>query len=195
MFVVLGVRAQNNQPAFSYDMVAFTWNINFPISNQFVNKTSFDGFKLDYRKMIQPDLSVGLELGWCGFDKYTPRKTYQIHNGAVTTDFYSYLYTIPMAVNAHHYFKATNMIYPYAGLALGAMYSEDELYYNTYVTSYYNWGFLVSPELGAIIKFSQYSGAGLIIGVNYSYATNKQKEFNIDGIQSFGVQIGLVVGK
>jgi hypothetical protein len=100
-----------------------------------------------------------------------------------------------MAVNAHHYFQFGHSVYPYAGLALGAMYSEDELYYNTYVSSYTNWGFLVSPELGAIIKFSQYSSAGLLIGVSYSYATNKQKEFNIDGIQSFGVQIGVVVGK
>jgi hypothetical protein len=183
---------KNHQAVFTDEMAAFSWNINVPISNDFTNKTSFDGARLDYRKMIKPDLSVGLEMSWYGYDQYIPVKTYQIPHGAVTTDFYDYMYVIPVGVNAHHYFHFSDLISPYAGLALGATYSEDKLYYNTYVSSYYNWGFMISPEIGAVIKFTENSGVGILVGVNYSYSTNKQKEIKINGLQSLGFQIGFV---
>jgi opacity protein-like surface antigen len=194
--MVLGVNAQGkNSPSFTYELVAFSWDVNVPISNSFTNKTSLDGFQMDYRKMIKNDLSVGLEIGWSGYDEYYPRKTYQIRNGAITTDFYSYLYTLPMALTVHHYFHFNNMIYPYAGLGLGATYAEMKLYYNTYVSSDYNWGFLVRPELGAIFKFSENSGWGVLLGVRYNYSTNKETQFNINGVQSVGFQLGIVAMK
>jgi hypothetical protein len=194
--MVFGATAQSNHPpVFSDEMVNFAWDVNVPVNNNFTNKTSLDGFKLEFRKMVKPDLSVGLEINWAAYDQYTPRKTYQIPNGAITTDFYSYLYTFPLALNVHHYFHVSNIISPYAGIALGATYCEEKLYYNTYVSSDYNWGFLIRPELGAIVKFSENSPAGLLLGVRYSYSTNKQKDFNIDGIQSLGFQLGIVFMK
>jgi opacity protein-like surface antigen len=191
--MVIGVAAQGNpSPAFTDEMFAFSWDVNVPINNNFTNKTSLDGFQLEYRKMIKNDLSVGLEINWAGYDKYYPRKTYQIRNGAVTTDFYSYLYTFPMALTVHHYFHLNNMIHPYVGLGLGGTYAEMKLYYSTYVSSDYNWGFLVRPELGAIFKFSDFSGWGLLLGARYNYSTNKQTDFKINGIQSVGFQLGIV---
>ncbi len=195
--MALAVSAQGNHTtAFSDELFGLSWDINVPINNNFTNKTSLDGFQMDYRKMIKPDLSVGLEINWASYDQYYPRKTYQIPSGAITTDFYSYLYTFPLALNVHHYFHVkSNMIFPYAGLALGATYSEMKLYYNTYVSSDYNWGFLIRPELGAIIKFSESSPAGLLIGARYNYSTNSQSSFKINGIQSVGFQLGIVAAK
>jgi opacity protein-like surface antigen len=198
LLVVSGVCAQkknNYQPPFSNEMVAFSWGGNVPINNDFTNKTSWNGFKLEYRKMIKPDLSVGFEMSWNGFEQYRPTKTYQLRNGAVTTDFYSYMYTVPVALNAHHYFHFNDMVTPFAGLALGATYSEEKLYYNIYGSNYYNWGFLISPELGAIVKFEEGSGFGIIVGVNYNYSTNKQSQVNLNGIQNFGFQVGIMLGK
>jgi hypothetical protein len=196
MAAALVVSAQGKYyPAFSDELFGLSWDINIPVNNNFTNKTSLDGFQMDYRKMIKHDLSVGLEINWASYEQYYPRKTYQIPSGAVTTDFYSYLYTFPLAVNAHHYFHVSNMIFPYAGLALGATYSEMKLYYNTYVTSDYNWGFLIRPELGAIMKFSENSSWGLLIGARYNYSTNSQSEFKINGIQSIGFELGLVALK
>jgi hypothetical protein len=194
--MVLAVSAQGNHtPAFYSEFFGLSWDVNVPINNNFTNKTSLDGFQVDYRKMIKPDLSVGLEINWAAYDQYYPRKTYQVQNGAVTTDFYSYMYTFPMALNVHHYFHVNNKIFPYAGLALGATYAEMELYYNTYVTTDYNWGFLVRPELGAILKFEENSPYGLLIGARYSYSTNKQSNFKINGISSIGFQLGFVITK
>jgi len=194
--VDLGAFAQGHQsPVFSYEMFAFSWDVNVPVNNNFTDNTSWDGFQLEYRKMIQPDLSVGLELNWTGYDKYIPRQTYQLQHGAVTTDFYNYLYTIPMTVNAHHYFHVNNRLYPYVGLALGATYAEMKLYYNTYVSSDYNWGFLIRPEVGAIYKFFENDSWGVLLGVRYNYSTNTASSFKINGIQSIGFQLGIVAMK
>jgi opacity protein-like surface antigen len=192
----VAAKGQGNQyPVFTDELIGFSWDVNIPINNTFTNKTSFDGFQVDYRKAIKHDMSIGLELGWSGYDEYYPRKTYPIHNGAITTDFYSYLYTLPMAVTLHHYFHVNNKIYPYAGLGLGATYAEMKLYYNTYVSSDYNWGFLVRPELGAIFKFSDNDRWGIILGARYNYSTNKNSGFNIDGLQSVGFQLGIAAMK
>ena len=178
-----------------YDMFSFAWDVNVPVNNTFVSQTSYDGFKMEGRRMIKDNSSIGLELSWNGYYQYRPRKTYELQNGAVTTDFYSYIYTLPMAVNVHHYFHAGKVVTPYVGLALGATYSEQRLYYNTYVSYADNWGFLVKPELGAILKFNEHSGFGLLIGADYSYSTNSEDAFSISSLQSFGLQLGLVFMK
>ncbi len=141
--IALSASAQGNHtPAFTDELFGLSWDINIPVNNNFTNKTSLDGFQMDYRKMIKPDLSVGLEINWASYEQYYPRKTYQIPNGAVTTDFYSYLYTFPLAVSIHHYFHVnSNIIFPYAGIALGATYAEMKLFYNTYVIKRLQLGF------------------------------------------------------
>ena len=197
-FLIVGTFALNaNAQSAHYasgfsQMFAFAWDVNIPINNNFTNKVSWDGFKLEYRKMVTHNLSVGTEINWAGYKEYYPTKTYQIPNGAITSDFYTYIYTLPLAVNVHHYFEAGKMIKPYVGLALGAMYSEQRIYYNTYYSNDYNWGFLVRPELGAIFRFSENSNVGLLVGARYSYATNKQSTFKINGLQSVGFQLGIV---
>jgi len=174
-------------------MVAVAWDVNFPLDNKFVNATSFKGFKFETRRMVTPNMSVGFEAGSNVYDQYLPRKTYQIQDGAITTDLYTYVYTLPLALNVHHYFNVSKMVIPYAGLAMGATYSQQKIYYNTYVSQDENWGFLIRPELGALVKFHE--GMALLVGARYSYSTNTQSTFHINGIQSFGLQLGLVFMK
>jgi hypothetical protein len=194
--VAFTANAQSGYHSGPFDqMYSFAWDVNFPVNNNFVSQTSYDGFKFEGRKMIENNLSIGLELSWNGYDQLRPRKTYELQNGAVTTDLYSYLYNIPMAVNIHHYLHAGKLVTPYFGVALGATYSEQRLYYSTYVSYAYNWGFLVMPELGAIIKFHEHSKEGLLIGASYSYSTNSDDAFKINGLQSFGLQLGFVFMK
>jgi hypothetical protein len=63
--------------------------------------------------MIKADLSVGFEVGSNVYDQYVPRKTYQIPDGAITTDLYTHMYTLPLAINAHHYFHISKTVVPY----------------------------------------------------------------------------------
>ena len=180
---------------FSNQMLDFAWDVNIPASNKLITDVSWAGFKMEYRKMVAKDLSVGIEVGWNAYHQYIPRRTYTAQNGAITTDFYPYIYNLPLAANVHHYFHAGKLVFPYIGLALGATYSEQKLYYNTYYSSDYNWGFLVRPELGAIFKFNEFSNTSFLFGVRYSYSTNQQDNFEINGLQSLGFQLGVVFMK
>jgi hypothetical protein len=194
MAIAIGAVAQTGHHTEVFNQMAdVAWDVNFPINNKFVSKTSFEGFKFELRRMIKSGISAGFEVGWNTYYQYVPRQTYQIQDGAVTTDLYTYIYTLPLALNVHHYFNINKMVTTYAGLALGATYSQQKIYYNTYVSQDENWGFLVRPELGAIIKFQE--GMGLLVGARYSYSTNSQKTFQINGLQSFGLQLGLVFMK
>lgn len=190
---VLHAQQERREPAFN--TIAFlAWDISSP-QNDFVKKTSFSGGTFGYRKMLKNgNVSVGADVSWNSHHEYAPKQTYQLKDGAVTTDLYKYLYTLPLTLNTHYYFKAGKSIHPYVGVALGATYADEQLYYNTFVTEDTQWGFLVRPEVGALIKLGTNSGWAILAGVRYSYSTNKQTEFKIDNLQSFGYQLGIALG-
>jgi hypothetical protein len=64
------------------------------------------------------------------------------------------------------------------------------MYYNNFVSEDKNWGFLVRPEVGAIIKFQDQWGA--LIGASYAYSTNKNPSLGIKNLGDVNFQIGLV---
>ena len=172
----------------------FGWDVNVPLNNKnFIDRTSFAGGKAEGRFFVTPNISVGGEISWSSLYQYAPKKTYEFDNGAVTTDLYKYIYLLPMNLNAHYYFKTDGQLMPYAGLGLGAMFSEQDLYFNIYNLHETNWGFLVKPEAGVLLKFGENSRSGIVFGVRYNYATNRQPDFKIDNIQTLSFQLGLAL--
>lgn len=171
---------------------AFAWDINVPLNNKdFIERTSFYGGKIEGRTFITPKFSVGGELSWNSSYQYQPKRTYQFDGGAVTTDLYKYVYNVPFNLNAHYYFMDDKLIMPFAGLGVGAMYSEQDVYFNIYNLNSNNWGFLLRPEAGALIKFGSNSTTAALLGVRYNYATNRESDFNINKIKSLSFQVGI----
>jgi outer membrane protein W len=160
-------------------------------NKDFVGVTSANGFKIESRHFLNENISVGGEISWNSLYEYTPTQTYQIENGAVTTDLFKYMYNVPFVMNAHYYFGSNSIVMPYAGLAAGGMYSEQYLYLNIHEITGKNWGFVVRPEAGAIIKFGSDSNMAALLGIRYNYATNHESKFNIRSIQTLGFQLGL----
>lgn len=184
--------------SYNKNLLAICWEIGFPGNNKnFLSKTSLSGIKLDYRHFIKENLSVGIFADWNSYYQYFPSATYTNpdQTQAVTTDMYRYVYTFPFGANAHYYFNTGKIIKPFAGIAMGAQYAEQKLYYNVFVSQAKNWGFLVKPELGLICKPIPESGFGLLAGVSYSYATNVNKDFGFNSLQSFNIQIGIIFVK
>ena len=56
------------------------------------------------------------------------------------------------------------------------------MYFNIYNLHETNWGFLVKPEAGVLLKFGENSRSGIVFGIRYNYATNRQPDFKIDNI-------------
>ncbi|MFM7217398.1 MAG: outer membrane beta-barrel protein [Bacteroidota bacterium] len=172
---------------------SFNWDINVPLNNKdFISNTSAAGGNVQGRFFINPNMSVGGEIAWSSLYEYASRRTYYLENAAVTTDLYKYIYLLPMTATFHYYFNPDGNIMPYAGLGLGAMYSEQDLYFNIYNLYATNWGFLVKPEAGAIFKFGDRSRTGAMLGVRYNYATNRESDLRIERIKTLSINVGIV---
>ena len=171
----------------------FAWDVNIPLGDKFVDATSFSGAKLEYRKMISQNVSIGLDMSWNSFYEYQSYQTYHVDaNTDITTDLYKYLYTLPIAVTAHYYFSSHGIFQPYVGLGMGAVFSEPKLYFNIYELNQENWGFLLRPELGTVIKFDPAGDMGVLVAARYSMSSNSEPTFKIENLQSIGFQLGLV---
>jgi opacity protein-like surface antigen len=168
------------------------WDINTPLNNtEFIGNTSATGVSIQGRYFLSEHVSVGGELAWTSLYEYAPRETHTFENGAVTTDLYKYNYLLPISVNAHYYLMPDSKITPYLGLGVGAMCSQQDFYFNVYKLSFVKWGYLVKPELGALVKFGE-SNVGAMLGVRYNYGTNREPRLNYDNMQTLGFNLGIV---
>ena len=171
-------------------------DINKPLSNtSWVGDVSPHGARAGYRVFINPRFSAGLDAAWSTFDQYHPTETVQNQNGAVTTDYFKYVYTYSLTASAQYYFPAGDgeRFLPYAGLGLGANNNEYVTYYNIYQDNDRRWGFLARPEAGIIVKFGARRSLGAMAAVHYDYSTNKSDKFNYSNFSTVGFQIGIVM--
>jgi hypothetical protein len=202
IIVLLGSKAINAQdsppsssasgPAFD-NFFTFDWEISLPMGDKFADAVSLAGANMEFRKMVNNNMSLGLSLSWNSYYEYKPYQPYHVNGSTdVTTDLYKYNYTLPMALNWHYYFNSNGGIFqPYAGLGLGAVYATPRLYFNIYEISPEDWGFLVRSELGTMIKFDRSADVGVHLAVRYSYSTNSEDVFNIKNMQALSFQVGI----
>ena len=173
------------------NLMTFNWQIATPLSTNYLKETSLAGGNFEYRKLIKPNMSVGIGFSWNSFEQYIPPKVYDRPDGSrqIYTDFVHQVYTLPMYLNAHYYFKGGDKLKPYAGIGLGAQYSEQSAYYNIFVTEEDNWGFVARPEAGLLFRLSNYFGIHGNVG--FSYATNKNESLKIDELKHVYYNIGI----
>lgn len=170
-------------------------DVNKPLSNtEWIKGVSAAGGKIGYRGFLRPDLSVGLDIGWSNFDQYEPTSTKQNPTGAITTDYFHYIYSYSGVVSGQYYFKDSEQdrFFPYAGLGLGASTNEYVLYYNIYEDSERSWGFLARPEAGILFRFTEHGSLGIMAAIHYDYSTNKSEKFSYNSFSALGFQIGLM---
>jgi hypothetical protein len=168
---------------------------NKPLSNTgWIKDMSFAAGKIGYRGFITPQFSAGLDLGWANFDQYEPMVTKQSATGAITSDYFHYVYQYSGVISGQYYFKEEEeeRLFPYAGIGLGANTNEYVLYYNIYEDTERSWGFLVRPEVGVLFRFTERGSVGIMAAIHYDYSTNKSEKFGYNNFSAFGIQIGLM---
>jgi hypothetical protein len=170
-------------------------DVNKPLSNtEWISGVSVAGGKIGFRGFIRPNLSAGLDIGWSNFDEYEPPVTKQTGTGAITSDYFHYIYNYSAAVSGQYYFKSEDedRFFPYASLGLGANTNEYVLYYNIYKDTQRSWGFLARPEAGILYRFSEGSSLGIMAAVHFDYSTNQSNKFDYNSFSGIGFQIGLM---
>ena len=190
--VVIGSNTAKAQGPFD-QLLTFGWDVNIPLGDKYVDDISWAGGKFEFRKMIDEKMSLGFDLSWNSYYTYVDYQTYHLNATTdATTDLFKYNYTLPMAITADWYFPGGGHFIPYVGLGMGAMYSQPKLYFNIYEFNEENWGFLVRPEIGTIIKFDPAGDVGLMLAARYSYSTNEEPKFRISNLQALGFNLGFV---
>src|SRR5687767_11979566 len=104
-----------------------TLDISKPLTNtSWVDDFSARGARIGYRAFITEKISAGVDIGWNSFDEYKPRETFETGSGAVTTDYFNYVYSYSFALSGQYNFKVGNgeKVYPYTGLGLGVSNQE-----------------------------------------------------------------------
>lgn len=192
-FIVIIFTCAVSQAQLKGDQLAyFNWNFGPTIGNHFVSNFSGKGANAGYSWFIKDNLAIGGEVGWNNYYEYAARQTYITKDGAITTDMYKYLYTVPVTATITKYFKAGKYFYPYTKLGLGVLYSEQNLYYNIYEAASTSWGFVAVPEIGANIKLDPANNWAFNVGAQYKYGTNSAKQYNINNTQTYNFNAGVV---
>jgi len=172
------------------NIMTLNWQIATPLNADYLTKTSLAGGSFEYRHFASDKFSIGAAISWNSFEQYFPAKVYERPDAsaAIYTDMVRQVYTLPIMATAHYYLDGGDMVKPYIGLGVGGNYSEQSVYYNAFVSDIDNWGFLVKPEIGALIKMGDYSGFNVSVG--YNYATNENTDFKVKSMKQLTYSIG-----
>jgi hypothetical protein len=179
------------QPKYFY--VSLDYNV--PMSNKdWISKGSAQGLRLGYRTFITDRISAGLDLGSASVNEYKPTRTIETESGAITTDYFNYIYSYSAVISGQYNFLVGDgdLVFPYAGVGLGANYNEYMQYYNIYNDSEKAFGFLVRPEAGILVRFGTRRSMGAMAAVHYDFSTNKSPEFGYKNFSTVGFQVGLM---
>jgi hypothetical protein len=190
IFLMVGAVAVA-QPKYFY----FSVDYNAPLSNKsWISKGSAQGLRIGYRAFITDRISAGIDLGSSSINEYKPTRTIESASGAITTDYFNYIYSYSAVASGQYNFLVGDgdKIFPYGGLGLGANYNEYTQYYNIYTNAETAFGFLVRPEAGILVKFGTRRSLGAMASVHYDYSTNKSEEFGYKNFSTAGFQIGLM---
>ena len=172
------------------------WQMNVPLGSSLAGKASGWGMNFEGGYYIIPSVAVGPFISYHTNLEKIDRQTLDLGGGsALTTNQKHAVFQLPFGVTGRYVFSryTDSVVQPYAGLKLGACYSEMSTYY--YIIKQYedSWGFYLSPELGISIFPRPEYRFGIHLAVYYSYATNQARvlTYSVDNLNNFGVRLGV----
>lgn len=190
VFVAAGLNAQ--------DFFYISWNPQIPTSEtQWISDAATSSFKVGYRAFPGNSnrFSIGVDVNATTFAQYLPTETFVSGNNTLTTDYFNYIYQYGFTASGQYYWPLGEgeHFFPYAGIGLGANFNEYTRYYNIYDETDNNWGFLVRPEVGMLVRFGGRRAPGILAGVHYDWSTNRSEQFNYENFSALGFQLGVVL--
>jgi len=152
------------------------YSIGIPMGDtkDFISKTSWRGVLFEYEKLIQPNIGVGFQFGWNTFYEAKPRGTYIIENGAITSNQYRYLNSIPLQVTGKYYFTGDDSnVRPFIGLGAGTNYMEQRNDNGLFSAVDKGWVMALTPKAGVLFPFSYSASLSVSLDYNMTFETSK----------------------
>jgi len=156
----------------------------------FISQPSFRGFAIDFRKMVQPNVGVGFELGW---NVFYEEKSYDVYSqGTLSLSGKQWRYNnqFPMLFAADYYFSPGEQINPFVGLGIGTMYSRRNTDMGQYTLEEEAWNFVLRPEVGLLVEVNP--GLSLAVTGKYVYGFEAG---DLDAQSYFALNLGFVFTK
>lgn len=175
--LVLGANAQSKSN--------LHYSIGMPMGDtkDFISKTSWRGVLFEYEKLIQPNIGVGFQFGWNTFYEDKPRGTYPLENGAITSNQYRYLNSIPLHITGKYYFTGDDSnVRPFIGLGAGTNYMEQRNDNGLYSTVDKGWVMALAPKAGVLFPFSYSASLSVSLDYNMTFESSKVPQQNWLGI-------------
>jgi outer membrane protein len=153
LIIILYVAASS---AFAQSITNVQYSMGFGAGdlNDFISNTSFRGIAIDYRKMVQPNIGAGFELGWNVFYAEKAYDTYSLENLSYSGKQWRYNNQFPALFAVDYYLQPGEQINPFAGLGIGTMYSLRNTDMGQYTFEEDAWHFALRPEVGVVIEAS-----------------------------------------
>jgi opacity protein-like surface antigen len=196
LVLTLNVRSQDQLPSQYYTLA---WNITFPMGDfkDWVDNTSLSGFDFGGRYLINNGIVAGFNIGWQRINKLYENQTYTIPDRgiAITADNYRITYMVPFQAVIAYHLTPGKMVTPYISLGIGGDYMQHHLVIQEYDLYKEKWDFTLTPEVGALAKFSEFSNWGLLVAFNYKWTTNKIElyEETSENLQMLNLKVGVVI--
>ena len=124
------------------------WQFNFPLNNGYADKGSGWGMNFEGGYYVAQNIAVGAFISFHSNNEYFSRRTLQLTETlSLNTDQQHQMFTLPFGALIRYRFIESDF-QPYAGLKLGACYSQFNDYYYIFMKGQNRWGFILSPEVG-----------------------------------------------
>lgn len=167
------------------------WQFNGTVANDYVKTAQGYGAYVDAGYYINPMIAIGGFASFNTNNAYIPKKTYELKDGAaITTDLDRSVYQMPLG-STFRIRLMRGVFQPYVETKVGAEYSTQSTYMSTFVNKHENWGFYVSPEIGFTYYPFHKTDVGFHVAAYYSYATNRNDNFGIKGLNNLGFKLGM----
>lgn len=151
------------------NLTMLTYSIGFGTGDMhdYIAPASFRGMTFDYRKMINPEVGIGVDFGWNVFYDELADDVYSYNNVTLSGKQWRYSNHFPMLAVADYFINQGEPLSGYAGLGVGTMYTLQNTDMSTYTFERDAWHFTVMPEAGIIMQTA--GGAAFTVGAKYYY--------------------------
>ena len=192
LFVSVPVQAQDAVTVVNYEISVPTGD-----TKEYIDKTSFRGFGIDFRKFLggENKVSVGGRFAWHVFDSGAITETISIRteelNGDVSGTQFRYINAFPIQGVFHYYFGEPGRVNAYVGAGVGLYYIKQRFEIGLLATEQNNWHFGVAPEFGVNIPVSDSVAANVNVMYNYAAASGTDVSGEKTGYDYFSINVGL----
>lgn len=167
------------------------WQFNGTIANDFVQSAQGYGAYMEGGFYVTPMFAIGGFASFGTNNEYHGKRTYQFDDkSALTTDLDRSVYQVPFGSTMRYRFMRSEF-QPYVEAKVGTEYSSQSTYMSTFVSKSDNWGFYISPEAGFSWFPFENTDFGFQFAVYYSYATNRNRSIDLNGLNNLGFKLGI----